>query len=209
MQVLDITEIKLERSDITNLHVHTHDGVYEVPNGTVGVGTIIRDIAVRRRMFTNEDEQDEFPLRMFDGMGWEMICAQLYPQCLWQPGAFEKDGVSGHPDGISPMHTVGAYDGTWVIEEWKRTGKSLRVKGGKEDQYKDIRGEWLWMQQVMGYCNLVSSHMGVPVRHARLHINWSCGAYTYPLTPRYMRYVVEFEAAELRGNWAMLKTELR
>jgi hypothetical protein len=42
------------------------------------------------------------------------------------------------------------------------------------------------------------------LKYGRFHINWSCGNYTYPLTPRYMRYLVEFEEKELRGNWAML-----
>jgi hypothetical protein len=40
----------------------------------------------------------------------------------------------------------------------------------------------------------------------RFHICWKYGNYTKPFTEKYVRYLVEFDDAELRGNWAMLQT---
>ncbi len=198
MKLLDATEIKLERLDLPRMHQHPWVK-YEVTEGTVGVASIIRAIAVQIGKFTKDDASDEIPLRMIVGMGWEAMCAQLYPTMQSQPGALELDGISGHPDGIS---TLGSR---YLIDEFKYTAKSLRVPGGKEDQWKDIRDEWIWQVQVMAYCYMLGQQYGELVNLGRLHICWAMGNYTkHTLDERYMRYLVEYDEDELERNWKML-----
>lgn len=171
---------------------------YEHPPETVGVTSIIRHIALKLGKFTKDDERDELPLRMLVGMGWEAVTVQLYPDIWWQPGVYERDGISGHPDGFSEVFLPHAEP---CVDEWKYTAKSLRVPGGREDQYKDIRDEWIWQAQVMAYLKL---HPAEPV-HARFHVCWAMGNYTkHTLDERYLRYLVQYDRDEIDRNWQML-----
>lgn len=165
-------------------------------------------------MYTEEDRKDDMPLRVLLGLAFEESAARLYPKMHWQPGQIEWDGVIGSPDGISPIPFSDPQ--THYIDEFKYTGKSQRVKGAKtqangtvaDKDLKDIRGEWLWMQQGMSYLNLLrlANVKYRKIRLARFHICWKYGPYApFPYEERYMRYLVEFSDAELRGNWAMLQ----
>ncbi len=201
MKLLDCTEIQLERLDMGRVTLHPWMP-YELVQGTVGVIMIIRDLAVKLGKLTIDEERDVLPLRMLIGQGWEAMCAQMYPELHWQPGVYELDGISGHPDGLS-----GVEHGLPVLEEFKYTSKSLRVKYGKADQFKDICAEWMWQVQVMAYCTLMSHYLSQPVRHARLHVCWAMGCYTtHMLDEKYLRYLVEYDDDELARNWQMLLT---
>src|SRR5262249_296650 len=140
---------------------------------------ILRDIAVESGKFTEEDRGDIMPLRMLVGMGSEAILAQLYPDMDWQPEVMAHEGIEGHCDGLSVLELAhpDLPQPFYSDDEFKYTAKSLREKGKKADQYKDIRTEWMWMRQGMGYCKLWSVKLGVPVRHCRYHIMWAMGAY--------------------------------
>ena len=198
MKVLSQVEVRLEWSDLDAMVFH------ERTNGArsegVHVSAILKHIALKMNMFKEEDKQDEFPLRMLLGMGFEEQAARLYEDVWWQPGEYalfegEEGGtVYGWPDGISEDPNV---DDTWMIHEFKYTGKSLR---GRED----IRCEWLWMQQAMSYANMLKQR-GYNCSLAMFHICWKYGDYKYPLTERYVRYLVEFEEKELEGNLKMLR----
>lgn len=198
MKVLDVTEVKLEWSDLRTMTRHPEPE----PSRSAGVHVsgVLKYVAKELAMFTAEDQDDEMPLRILLGLAFEEMAARLYPEMHWQPGEISRDGVIGSPDGLSYLPEYGFM----CVDEFKFTGKSQRVKGGKDGELKDIRSEWLWMQQCQSYLNLYRGH-GVEMRHARLHICWKYGVYgEWPLTERYYRYLVEYEEAELDRNWAMM-----
>lgn len=199
MKVLEIREIKLEWRDIDRRI--NHPLPHQVRSTSLPhVTGILQSIAITTGQLSAEDRADEMPLRVAVGMGWEWFAAGLYPEMEWQPGELELDGVVGSPDGFNLISDVTGIHFP-IIEEFKYTAKSMRVKGGRPDQLKDIRREWMWMAQGMSYAHM---HPAV-INHVRFHINWSCGNYTYPLQERYFSYLVEFSDEELRANWRMLK----
>ena len=53
----------------------------------------------------------------------------------------------------------------------------------------------MWMSQVKGY-----GHM-IPSRFAEFHVCYAAGNYTYPLSPVYKRYLIEFEREEIEKFW--------
>jgi len=194
MRVLSQVEVKLEWSDLDAMVFH------ERGNGArsegVHVSGILKHIALKMNMFKEEDKADEFPLRMLLGMGFEEQAARLYEDVWWQPGEYalfedEDVPVYGWPDGIEE-------DGDeWIVHEFKYTGKSMK---GRED----IRGEWLWMQQGMSYIGALRER-GLNSNKAMFHICWKYSDYKYPLTERYLRYLVGVEEKELMGNLMMLR----
>lgn len=217
MLLLEATEIKLEWTDVQSLHIHPDPPPYETEG--IHVSSILRHCAIKTHQFTSEDQEDEMPVRVLIGIGWEWGCARLYPEMLWQPGAVRRNGIVGHPDGLSLLSgefhvlvrsglgrwvrtgkTV-VLDGEAVVEEFKYTAKSHRVKGAKADQLKDIRDEWMWTQQTASYCNM---HEMQP-RFARFHVCWARGPYTHPMMECYMRYLIQYEPHELEGNWMMIE----
>ena len=205
MKLLSQVEVKLEWSDLNEMVFH------ERGNGArsegVHVSGILKHIALKMNMFKEEDKQDEFPLRMLLGMGFEEQAARLYESVWWQPGEYalfegeEGGAVYGWPDGLEAVEQEERYERLpstdWIVHEFKYTGKSM--KGGE-----DIRGEWLWMQQVMAYVNMLRAR-GLYSNKGMFHICWKYGDYNYPLTERYVRYLVEFEEKELDGNLKMLR----
>jgi len=205
MKVLSQVEVKLEWSDLDAMVFH------ERTNGArsegVHVSGILKHIALKMNMFKEEDRQDEFPLRMLLGMGFEEQAARLYENVWWQPGEYalfegeEGGAVYGWPDGLEAIEEEEREERLpstdWIVHEFKYTGKSMR---GRED----IRGEWLWMQQVMAYVNMLRAR-GLKSNKGMFHICWKYGDYKYPLTERYVRYLVEFEEKELEGNLKMLR----
>lgn len=208
MQVLEQVEVKLEWSDLDNLTYHTRNEerrVYE----KVHVSDVLRSVAIRHGQYTNEDREDEMPLRILLGLAFEESAARLYEDMWWQPGQVEVDGVVGSPDGVT-------FPKVMAVDEFKYTGKSMRKKGAKTqadgtvaaEDLKDIRGEWIWMQQGMSYVNLLRriSQLCKDLCSCRFHICWKYGWYTHPFTEVYMRYLVRFSEAELRGNWALLQS---
>lgn len=217
MRVLETVEIQPEWSDLDNLTYHARPEPVRSPG--VHVSDVLRHVAIQGRMYTEEDRADEMPLRILLGLAFEEMAARLYEDMWWQPGEMSWDGIAGSPDGITQIvyeaeEMIGLPDrrghyAAWCVDEFKYTGKSQRVKGGKADELKDIRTEWMWMQQGMSYVNLLRRAYGK--RYARLnkcrfHICWKYGAYVRPMQEVYMRYLVEFLEPELLGNWALLMT---
>lgn len=198
MTVLEETEIQLQWSDLDSLVTHQWPDPVRSPG--VHVSSIIRHIATKSGLYTFEAQQDDMGLRVLIGMGWEAMCVRLYEQVLWQPGELECDEVYLSPDGLGRS---GDND-DWCIDEFKYTGLSRRVKGGKEKQHKRITDMLMWMWQVMSYCYAMERTYEVPVRYARLHVCWSRGDYSYPQVEQYVRYLVRFEEEELQRNWNML-----
>lgn len=208
MQVLEQKFIDLTHEDLANLKPHL-GSPYIIPPGTIGVATLVRRIAIKLKRFTVEDAANEdMPLRMFLGMGWEWVAASMYPEMCWQPGEFVHDGIVGHPDGMTAVEDDIPFEpSTVMVEEFKYTWKSIRQKGGKDDDYKSILDEWMWLSQVMGYINILNRGYGYNIRHGRFHICWARGNYTWDAKEKYARYVVKFTEQELEQNWLMLTNE--
>ena len=193
MKVVEQVEVTLDWRD-ADLVAHPWPS-FARSVGKPHLTEIVRRVAIATKQLDVYDD-DGMPLRVMIGAAWEAMCVRLYPDVWWQPGEVERDGIVGTPDGL------GVWDGDEderVVEEWKYTAKSMRMPGGKADRHRDITREWLWMQQVMGYCNMVGD-----CRYARLHVCWARGNYEYPLTERYVRYVVRFDERELAANWRMV-----
>lgn len=193
MKVLDVTEVRLEWSDLSAMTHHPEPQPHRSPG--VHVSGVLRYVAKELAMWGKEDADDEMPLRILLGLGFEQQASRLYEGMTWQPGEVERDGIIGSPDGISLI------DDELVIEEFKYSGKSLRVKGGKEGEYKNILTEWMWIQQISSYCAL---HDGQP-RLGRLHVCWKYGAYSYPLIERYFRYLIGLTDEDVERTWMMLQ----
>lgn len=197
MKVLDIAEIKLQWVDVTNLTQHAW-APYEIPPNTMGATTIIKYIAMQLGKFTKDDEQDTVGLRVLIGMGWEAMCAQLYPNMWWQPNVLSLDGICGHPDGFSEVSVP--YQEP-CIDEFKYTAKSIRVPGGSADQLKSIADEWMWQCQMMAYLKM---HPAEPV-YGQFHVCWAMNNYTkHTLDEKYYRYLVKYDRDEIERNWKML-----
>lgn len=214
MKLLEQVEINLNWAD-ANLVAHPTPE-YKRSTG-VHLMQVLRHVAVSTGQLVVGDEvDDDMPLRVLLGMGWEWAAARLYPDMWWQPGELCRDGVYGTPDGISDLNPKEVTEASgWAlrcVDEFKYTRKSLRTKGGKPDQWKDITREWLWMQQCMGYANMVNHVMGETGScwHARLHVLWACGNYDWAdrvgggARERYVRYLVQFSEGELESNWRMV-----
>lgn len=197
MKLIEVKEIQLSWSDVPKLHRHEWQDVHRSTD-KIHVSQIINHIVLEQKLYSDDDRQDDMPLRVLIGMGWETMAAQLYPDLNWQPGEFEADGIVGSPDGI------GLDDDELTLYEFKCTAKSLRVKGALADQHKDIRAEWMWMTQVKSYLELLSRHYHEKIRRIQMHVCWLRGAYEYPLVERYFKYTLEAEDAEIERNWAMM-----
>lgn len=213
MKVLEAVEVKLEWHDLENLTFHRRRDT-QVRVAGVHVGQVLRHIAIASKMYSEEDREDEMPLRMFLGLAFEEMAARLYKDMIWQPGEFEADGVSGNPDGVTLIEVEGS--GAVCVDEFKYTGKSQRIKGAKpkpdgsflSKDLKDIRTEWLWMQQVMAYINLLrrsDDDEYADMCLGRFHICWKFGTYTFPMQEKYVRYLVRFDEDDLAMNWDMVQ----
>lgn len=201
MRVLNTTEISLEWSDLNNLTYHVREEFAR----TIGVhvSQVLQYLAVKTKRYTEEDRADDMPLRILLGLAFEEAAARLYKRMWWQPGEFVLDDgigvpVYGSPDGIEEIGNE------WYVHEFKYTGKSLRLKGGKANQLKDIRTEWMWMQQVQTYVNMMRER-GLACNKAFVHVCWKYGVYEWPMTERYFKYEIEFENEELDGNLMLMQ----
>ena len=125
-------------------------------------------------------------LRMALGVAWERWAAGLYPEMVWQPGEFTRDGITGSPDGISE------YCGMPVIDEFKFTFKS------SNPEKRPILRETLWMWQISGYLAITGSTL------ARLHTLYVNGDYRHPYTPIYRLYTLELKEEERERLWTAM-----
>ena len=203
MKVLEHSEVSFQWNDMNTRFWHPR----RKPDRSPGIhaSDLLRKAAEEMGKLDPEEERDEkMPLRMAIGIMVEEFVASFYPTMNYQPGELEWNGIYGSPDGItSGMSYPGARSKySTLVEEVKATYKSCRLKGGDEKTHRDITREWLYTQQVMSYINMYSEMMDVDPLEClgRFHIFYIAGAYTYPLEPRYFRYVVQFEEQELKGN---------
>ncbi len=131
-------------------------------------------------------DDDEMPLRMALGMASEHWIVGMYPDMVWQPGEQQDDNIYGSIDGLS----VGpASTDMNRVEEFKLTWKSCR---------RPFNSNWLWLRQGMAYCHLWDTDL------CRFHIIYVNGNYRPP-APIYIRYLVRFSPAEIKGCWGLLK----
>lgn len=203
-EVLEQTEIGLEWMDLQKLTRHTRP--VHVRSKGCHLSGVIKVVAVKRGLITDEDQIDDMPTVVLLGVAWEDAAVQLYPRLIWQPGELELDGIKMSPDGEDfvtyteslPMETGSVllvervtYVDIPTTEEFKLTYKSNRNR-------QDIRAEAMWMMQIMGYLKAAGR------THARLHVLWACDNYVMPFRPKYIRYLIRFTQDELDQNWKMM-----
>ena len=112
------------------------------------------------------------------------------------PGEMKVDGIYMTPDGESVDVIITPKGHTALrIHEIKATYKSTRTVG-------DVKGEWMWLTQMMAYCK------GAKTTHARLHVLFLCGDYSYPITPQIKVWDIDFTQREIDERWELL-TEYR
>lgn len=212
MKLLEQVELKLDWLDASTLHEHPYPQ-HKRSTDKVHVTDILRYIAVESKKLDDSDRDDEMPVCVLLGMGWEMACARLYPEMWWQPGEFDKDRVIGSPDGLSVAgETEGDFrlvelglirTGESIIDEFKYTKKSMRKPGGSPDEMKDLNSEWLWAQQVLSYMAMSEYN----IRLVRFHVLWSRGNYDFKgggNKERYVRYLLRAEDREVESTWRMI-----
>jgi hypothetical protein len=154
-------------------------------SGIIDATLIAADLASPR-----EIEEEEMPLRMCIGMAWENWIVGMYPDMVWQPGEWKKDGVFGTPDGVSATNHSLLPDepGEKVYEEFKATYYSL-------NKWKSILDSKRYMWQLCANCYVLNTPF------ARLHVLWINGDYKPP-SPQYYTYLIQFTEKELEQFWA-------
>ena len=224
MKLLEVVEINLQWSDLDSLTYHPRQETKRSGGEHVSdVLKVLREYSIAKNMYTQEDREDDMPLRILLGLAFEEAAARLYPHMTWQPGEVTHDRLAGSPDGLSILNGIPGMSeqidleevALVCVDEFKYTGKSQRIKGRKPqpngklrpEDLKDIRQEWLWIQQGMAYINLLrrSRKTFESIDLCRFHICWKFADYVFPMTEKYYRYLVQFEEAELRGNYAMMQ----
>lgn len=190
MKLLAKDQICLEWSDLNNRQIRPMPEFQHRTPG-VHVSGVLKHIGVKLGKLTGEDERDLMPMCIATGIAMEQFIVSLYPDVIWQPGEVFRDGIVGSPDGKELSHSV---LGVPVMHEYKATYKSIRTR-------QNILDEWLWMHQIMSYCNMDDDRPEL----AMLHVWWVCGDYTYPLKPQYWRYLIQFSKDDLQSNWAMMQ----
>lgn len=178
-----------------------------------------------------EETEKILPLRMVLGFMWEEFVVQRlngksqFPSVIYRPGQFALD-IGGEkiwcsPDGFSPQ--VKWLDGVRVEDKRGWMGKRTKLPESKyygdivpvveefkftwKGAGKDIRKEWLWLNQVAGYCQPEA----LDTRFARIHVCYVNGFYekTVVGSPLYVCYWVEFEDEDLQAVRRMLEEHLK
>lgn len=225
-EVLAVTEVTLDWDDMNARCFHQRPDRARSPG--IHVSDIVRFLALKQGLLKikpnphpTDDMIDMMPLVVLLGDSFEENAARLYPKMHWQPGQYSRDGVSGNMDGISPLsvyvphdmedlrrEVASTYYGRKVVDEFKLTYKSRRHR-------QDIRGERMWMWQVMDYIKILSSYpeaLGMTKRgvdhpdavyFAVMHVCWAVDDYVMPFRPRYFRYLMRFTQQEIDRNWVL------
>lgn len=185
-KLLEEKQISLDWSDITSRvkHKKQHDSNHRAPG--VHLSGILRAVLIATGVLTpiDDEQMEEFPLRMALGMAWEDWAVGLWPDMTWQPGEVYESGVAMNPDGLTRTRKIEQ------LEEFKATWCSRRTYG------KDVTQHKYWMWQLAGYLHAMQ------MTRARLHVLWVCGDYKQgPPSPMYVTYLVEFTKAELLKFW--------
>lgn len=190
-EVVEQTEIGLEWMDLQRMTRHVR--LVHTRSKGVHLSGVIKEIAIRRKLLTVEEQIDDMPTVVLLGIAWEDAAVQLYPHIIWQPGEVELNGIYMSPDGEhSGIFVPPNFDTPVnVLDEFKLTYKSNRNR-------QDIRAEQMWMMQIMGYLKAKGWLW------ARLHVLWACDNYVMPFRPKYIRYLIRFTQDELDRNWAMM-----
>lgn len=100
------------------------------------------------------------------------------------------------PDGVNPDLMAGEeYKATYMSS---RDGMVEEVEAGGV-VYQIARDKFVhWFIQMMGYAKWLE------VQTFILRVLFLCGDYTYPITPQFHSYRIEFTEEQIDDNWLML-----
>lgn len=125
----------------------------------------------------------------------------------WEAWYIPQSGINDHPeemqvDGIYMTHDGDSIDviitpkgkkNVLFVDEIKATYKSTKTVGDMESS-----SNWMWLTQIKAYCK------GAKTCHARMHVLFICGDYSYPITPQLKVWRVEFTQKEIDENWSLM-----
>lgn len=149
-------------------------------------------------------------IRIALGLAWEQ----------WYIPTMEIDGVVDHPEELCVDGIYMSRDGESIdvlmheanpiyipaLIEVKATFKSVKT-------VSDIRSQWMWMAQIMGYC------FGMDTTRAYLHCLCVVGNYkikrlsspfgkemgVYDIEPQLLKWQFDFTEFELERNWTLMR----
>lgn len=182
MRLLEEVEVSLERLDLEHRQVLSRPLLPPRRAAGIHLSGVLKYVVNSSRMtgwqtYQKELDAKSLPLIWFLGIAWEEACASLYPDCIWQPGQTEWEGVSMTCDGLSVLP-----EGL-VIEEWKYTSQKRKTA-------EAFQQDWLKMQQGRGYCG------GYGARLVRWHVLWN----NAPWAPVYVRYLFEVSESDVAAT---------
>lgn len=153
---------------------------------------------------TQEDWWKALPpaarLRIAIGLAWEewYIPSLAQQGVIDHPGEMEVQKVYMTPDGESidaiVLDPAGSHFYRKRIHEVKATYKSTKTVG-------DLSTQWLWNAQMKAYCK------GAGCRHTMFHVNFICGDYSFPITPKLLVWDIEYTQLEIDDHWDALMIE--
>ncbi len=149
------------------------------------VSSIIRDLAFRFGHLDKKWKNSPLdPARINPGFLFERALEMAFVDRLGtRIGELNQDGIAMSPDGLL------VEGGEIKVDEFKCTWKSMN---------QPIENQRLWLTQIQAYCKALDT------TYAVLRVLWVNGDYTYPLSPVYQRYDLEFTKKEIEKNWRML-----
>lgn len=184
--ILSQQQVSIEWSDLAKWRQVKQPKSARARSSGIHLSGIIDATLVASGLATKQEiYEDEMPLRMCIGMAWENWVVGLYPDMVWQPGEWGKDGVFGTPDGISTCEENG--EDVSMLDEFKATYYSL-------NKWKSILDAKRYMWQLCANCYALSTTF------ARLHVLWINGNYKPP-SPQYWTYLIQFTEKELEQFW--------
>lgn len=149
-------------------------------------------------------------LRISIGIAWEQWYIPKLRGVIDHPGEMYLDGVYMTHDGESldviitirntEMHIL-------AVHEVKATYKSIKTVAprhvtGSELDPADLETQWMWVEQVKGYCK------GLGTNVAYLHVLFLCSDYKFPIVPslgplksEHTCWRIEFDQAEIDQSW--------
>lgn len=150
-------------------------------------------------------------LRIAIGLAWEQWYIPTLEGVVDHPEELKVDGIYMSRDGESldiiyhetrPAYWEALYTPTLI--EVKATFKSVKT-------VKDIKKQWMWMAQMMGYCHVMETHIAI------LHVLCVVGDYkikrisspfgkemgVYDIEPKLLVWQFEFTEYELERNWRL------
>jgi hypothetical protein len=204
-KLLSESEIEVCWSDMAKWRQPKLKGRRKPPRSPgIHLSGVIRYVLQGLGELSAEDRDEVMPLRMCVGVAMEDwlvgLIGEEEPSFVWQPGELERDGVICTPDGRSDKTVIvtgsASVGVTKSVQVWEQLEEIKGATWKSRHSHGDVLREKLWMYQLAGELAMTTDELTV----ARLHVVWLNNNYRPP-TPKYVRYLIEFERREVEDFW--------